>query len=104
MKLADMLAEDRLMQHLPIAIGKDKVRVLCFETEDLKTEFDADDNEIAALFSEAMARIKNIKVFRCEHDINTKDICPSPVSSGKGGSCTSTYCTGKTYALLRRPR
>ena len=55
MKLADMLAEDRLMQHLPIAIGKDKVRVLCFETEDLKTEFDADDDEIAKLLSEAMA-------------------------------------------------
>ena len=32
------------------------LRVLCFETEELKTEFDADDNEIA------MARIKNIKV------------------------------------------
>ena len=63
-KLSDLPAEHRFMHHLPKVAGEDKVRILCFETEDLKTEFDADDNEIAKLFSEAMARIKNLKVKR----------------------------------------
>ena len=68
MKRSDLPAEHRFMHHLPIAAGEDKVRVLCFETEDLKTEFDTDDDEIAKLFSEAMARLKNSKVKRAaEH-------------------------------------
>ena len=67
-KLSDLPVEHRFMHHLPKAVGEDKVRIYCFETEDLKTEFDSDDDEIAKLFSEAMARLKNLKVKRAaEH-------------------------------------
>ena len=61
-KLSGLPVEHRSMHLLPKVIGEDKVRIYCFETEELKTEFDTDDDEIAKLFSEAMARLKNLQV------------------------------------------
>ena len=93
MKLSDLPAEHRLMHYLPKVIGEDKVRVLCFETEDLKTEFDADDDEIAKLFSEAMARLQNLKVkgaAECVEAMNKMVSKWGEPSHSKGGVSQST--------------
>ena len=52
------------MPQITVQCEDENVIVLCFETEEMKTEFNTEDNKLPEMLSEATACISNLKAKR----------------------------------------